>query len=198
MNFREYTPSDEKEWVRCRVLSFLDSSYYDDVRTTKETYEHPSVCLVAECGGHLIGFIDIEYERTAGDVCYLKGGLGAAIWHLGVLPEYRRQGVARKLWHMAKNMLNELGIHRFEVWTQDDKASCGWYEQNGFQLKEAYLNAFIRGSLEDDAVAGMLNLNSMGNIYGIRCLNFEAPIERKAELEKVCYRLHEVRVYELS
>lgn len=28
---REYKKEDEKGWVRCRVLSFLDSAYYDNI-----------------------------------------------------------------------------------------------------------------------------------------------------------------------
>lgn len=38
----------------------------------------------------------------------------------------------------------------------------------------------------------------MKSIYKkIHKYNFEAPIERKEELSKICYRLHEVRVYEI-
>jgi len=154
------------------------------------------VCLVAEENGHLVGFIDVEYERVEGEVCYLKGGLGAVIWHLGVLPEYRGQGVARALWHTAKNTLIDMGIHRFEAWTQDDEASCSWYEKNGFQMKDAYLNAFVRGSLDDATITKLINPSAVDNMLGIRCLNFEAPIARKSELKRICYRLHEVRVYE--
>ena len=43
-----------------------------------------------------------------------------------------------------------------------------------------------------------INFSNMGEVYGIRNVNFEAPIERKEELEKICYRLHEVRVYEMT
>jgi hypothetical protein len=29
---RAYTDADEQGWLRCRVLGFLDSAFYDDVR----------------------------------------------------------------------------------------------------------------------------------------------------------------------
>ena len=69
--------------------------------------------------------------------------MGAVIWHLGVLPEYRFKGIATKLWNMAKQMLIDKGIKRCEVWTQDDIPANKWYAKQGFIFKEAYLNAFI-------------------------------------------------------
>ena len=196
MTIREYKDADESGWVKCRLLSFIDCSYYDDVRKEKESYEHPSMCYIAEDDGEIVGLIDVEYEEKEGDFCYFKGGLGAVIWHLGVLPEYRRKGVAKKLWDTAKAALINKGVTRVEVWTQDDIAPCEWYVKQGFVLKEAYLNAYIRGSITDSTVKKYINLKNAGEIFGIRCFNFEAPLERKKELEQVCYRLHEVRVYE--
>ncbi|MCL2500951.1 MAG: GNAT family N-acetyltransferase [Defluviitaleaceae bacterium] len=198
MTIREYTDADEKGWVQCRLLSFLDSSYFDDVKRDKEKYENPSVCYVAEENEMIVGFIDIEFETVAGDVCYFKDGLGAVIWHLGVLPKYRRKGIAMKLWNVAKSILIEKGITHFEVWTQDDNASTAWYENQGFVFKEAYLNAFIQGSTQDDVIKQYINMDNAGEIWGIKNFNFEAPLERKKELEQVCHRLHEVRLYILN
>ena len=197
MIIREYRNNDEKGWVRCRLLSFLDCSYYDDVRQEKELYEHPSICLIAEDNGITVGLIDVEYEEFEGDVCYFDGGLGAVIWHIGIIPEYRRQGIATELWNTAKVALLNKGITRVEVWTQDDEAANEWYKRNGFEYKEAYLNAFIKGTSKDDIIREYIRLDIADEIFGIRCLNFEAPLDRKDELEKICYRLHEVRVYEL-
>lgn len=194
---RRYEENDELGWIRCRLLSFLDSSYFDDIRREKEVYDNPSICLVAEENDEIVGIIDVEYEKSKGDVCYLQGELGATIWHLGVLPEYRSKGVATKLWNKVKDELTSEGIKRFEVWTQDDIAANKWYEKQGFQFKEAYLNAFIKGAPKDDIIKKYINLSNIGNIYGVRCFNFEAPIERKEELEQICYRLHEVKIYEL-
>ena len=172
MIIREYTSADENGWVKCRLLSFLDCSYYDDVRHEKEIYEHPSVCYVAEDDGEIVGLIDVEYEEKEGDVCYFKGGKGAVIWHLGVLPEYRIKGVAWKLWKTAKSVLTNIGILRVEVWTQDDTASTEWYEKQGFIFREAYLNAFIKGSPQDDVIKKYINLDNAGKIFGVRNFNF--------------------------
>jgi ribosomal protein S18 acetylase RimI-like enzyme len=198
MKIREYKDSDERGWVKCRLISFLETSYFDDIKKEKEKYLHPSICLVAEDNGVIVGFIDVEYEEQEGDVCYLAGGLGAVIWHIGVLPEYSRRGIATRLWLTAKEKLLNKGIKRFEVWTQDDAAATSWYLKQGFMLKEAYLNAFIKGTVNDIHIKKYINLDTIGEIYGVRCFNFEAPIEQKNELEKICYRLHEVRMYELK
>jgi len=39
---RPYTPEDQKKWLRCRLLSFYDSAYYDDVlfSTTMQSGHH--------------------------------------------------------------------------------------------------------------------------------------------------------------
>ena len=51
MVIREYTKDDELAWLRCRVLSFLDCSYSNDVLTRRESYENDAICLVAEENG---------------------------------------------------------------------------------------------------------------------------------------------------
>lgn len=197
MTIREYRTEDETAWVRCRLISFLDSSYFDDVRKEKETYENPSISLVAEENGTIVGFIDVEYELKGGEVCYLKGEMGSVIWNMGVLPEYRSKGIASKLFQGVKEILRDKGIKRYEAWTQDDIEANHWYIKQGFIMREAYLNAFIKGSLGDEIINNYINTKDIGKIYGIRNFNFEAPIGRKEELLPICYRLHEVRVYEL-
>jgi ribosomal protein S18 acetylase RimI-like enzyme len=197
MEIREYKDSDERSWIRCRVISFMDSSYFDDVQNFREKYDNPSVRLVAADNNKVIGFLDVEYENKPGDVCYFKGEKGGVIWHLGVLSEFRTQRIATLLWNKAKEMLINKGIKRIEVWTQDDKPATNWYLKQGFIMKESYLNAFVKGTLKTPIIQKYINFNSIGQIYGVRSLNFEAPVERKKELEKVCYRLYEVRAYEV-
>lgn len=197
MEIREYREEDKTSWIRCRVPSFLDSSYFDDVQNFREEYDNPVIRLVAVDNGIVVGFLDCEFEKKSGDVCYFEGDRGGVIWHLGVLPEYRREGLASKMWEVAKGNLEQEGIRRVEVWTQDDPEATGWYLRQGFVFKEAYLNAFLKGKPADPVMKEFLNPEGLGEVYGIRNFNFEAPIERKEELAKICYRLHEVRVYEL-
>lgn len=54
---------------------------------------------------------------------------------------------------------------------------------------EGYLNVFGGARLVSEDV---------GEIMGVRSVNFEANLDRKEELEKKFDRVHEVRLYELS
>jgi GNAT superfamily N-acetyltransferase len=95
MIIRQYRKSDEREWLRCRVASFLDCSYWNDVKTAKEAYPHPGISFVAEENGTIIGLIDIELDSS--DLYRTDKGRGAIIWDLAVLQEYRKTGIAKKL-----------------------------------------------------------------------------------------------------
>ncbi len=191
MHIKNYTKEDEKEWLKCRLLSFFDCSYYDNVVRKKDEYDSNSINLVAIEDDIIIGFIDIEIEKMIKEVCYLNGELGGVIWDLGVLPEYRNQKIATLLLEEAIKLAKEKGVSRFEAWTQDDVASNKWYINNGFKYIEGYLNVFA----EDKS---LLDKEKMGKIFGVRSINFEAPLERKDELVKKYDRVHEVKLYELK
>lgn len=87
MEIRKYEITDENEWVKCRVLSFLDSSYYNDVLTHRENYSNEAICFVAEENDKIIGLIEAEIENQVGDLCVAGNKIGAVIWHLAILPE---------------------------------------------------------------------------------------------------------------
>ncbi|WP_144265415.1 GNAT family N-acetyltransferase, partial [Nosocomiicoccus sp. HMSC059G07] len=93
MIIRDYEVSDEAGWVRCRVLSFLQTAYFDNVLTEKERYDNPAIELVAEIDGQIVGLIDVEYETEELTVCSRGAGLGGMIWHIAVQPDYYRQGI---------------------------------------------------------------------------------------------------------
>jgi ribosomal protein S18 acetylase RimI-like enzyme len=140
---RSYRGDDERGWVVCRLLSFLDSAFFDDVRRSKEHYEHASIELVAEREGEIVGLIDVEYETEPGTVCEARPGLGGMIWHLAVHPDHQRQGVASMLLREAKARARGTGIVRFEAWTRDDRAARAWYESRGFELIDGYLHVYV-------------------------------------------------------
>src|SRR5690625_250385 len=76
MKIRFYRKEDERGWVRCRVLSFLDTAYFDNVLKEKERYENPSIELVAVEEGQIVGLLDIEYEVEEKTVCSRGAGVG--------------------------------------------------------------------------------------------------------------------------
>lgn len=143
MEIRAYKPEDEIGWVRCRVLAFLDSAYYDNVLTAKERYENQAIELVAILDQTVVGLIDVEYENEERSVCSRGTGLGGMIWHIAVHPDYRRQGIARTLLAEAERMARQKNLNRFEAWTRDDKGVNRWYQQNGFSSDYSYLHLYI-------------------------------------------------------
>lgn len=197
---RNYRESDEQSWVRCRVISFLDTSYLDDVHRYREKFEHEAICLVAvlEGSNEVIGLMDTEIDAKPGE----DGRLRATIWALAVLPEYRKRGVAGKLWKATLQGLAQAGVSTVEVWTQDDADANRWYQQQGFEQFTAYLNVYARGRFnqgDKSPVQQLLPEAAENWRYGyIRNLNFEASLEHRAELEALSYRLHEVRGYRLQ
>jgi hypothetical protein len=76
---RPYVERDERGWLRCRVLSFLDTAFFDSVEREKERYEKPAIELVAEDGREIIGLLDLECDS---DGLADRPGRGGMIWHL--------------------------------------------------------------------------------------------------------------------
>jgi GNAT superfamily N-acetyltransferase len=123
---RPYRESDEQSWLRCSVLSFLDTACFDSVFRRKPRYEHPAIELVAAIDGAVVGVIDVECEEEPGQVCTVcrDGGpdrLGGMIWHLAVHPDYQGRGIGTALLRASREQAMKRGVHCFEVWTRDDE-----------------------------------------------------------------------------
>lgn len=191
MIIRAYKPEDEKGWLRCRVISFLDCSYRNDVKTTKETYAKPAVSLVAEENGQIIGLLDIELDSD--DLVHSDFGRGAVLWHMAVLPEYRQQGVASKLWHEAERQLTEQNVTYCELWTQEDEAANGFYKAMGFILQPQ--NTWLRCHAKWNDGYELIDKGKIGKIYGVEEVVFQAELFRKEELSAICTYTNEVRLY---
>ena len=143
---RKYKPSDEDSWCRCRVLSFLRSSYFDDVLQAKPTYQHPSVELVFEEDHTIVGLLDIEWEETPGSVCQGRAEQGAMIWNLAVHPDHQRRNIASSLLEEALAELSRHHIAFIDAWTRDDVSANAWYTDNGFETIEEYVHAYYTSS----------------------------------------------------
>ena len=60
---RDYQDADEPSWLRCRVLSFLATAYFDDVHRRKPSVPAPGFGMVAVDPQHaVIGIIDVTVE----------------------------------------------------------------------------------------------------------------------------------------
>jgi len=142
---RKYNVSEEENWLKCRLISFYDSAYYDDVYTKKPIFNNSSLELVAELNGKIVGILDLEKDSEDGSICYCKSGVGAMIWTIAVLPNYRRYGIASKLVLKAMDWSKSNGINFIEAWTRDDKWVLDWYKSLDFNRFHSYWHIYFKG-----------------------------------------------------
>lgn len=187
---RKYRKEDETGWLHCRVLSFLDTAYYDSVFREKEIYSNPSIELVACEEGKITGLIDVEYEINEHTVCSKGSGLGGMIWHLAVHPDYRRRGIASLLLSESESEAKKAGLNRFEAWTRDDDWVNRWYLSKGFKLTDSYLHVYadskdeIKSSFKSET--DKLNLvYAFAHYTGNDCDSIRAKFKRVHEC--FCY-----------
>jgi ribosomal protein S18 acetylase RimI-like enzyme len=174
---RDYEPADEESWLRCRLLSFLHTAYFDDVWTAKPPCPAPGVELVAANGATVVGVIDVQ---IAGEV--------ALIDTVAVDPDHQRLGIGTALFNAGREQAAAAGALTIEAWTRDDEATLHWYRSHGFvesdQYLHVYANYYVDAGEPDRAVAGRRP--------GLRpmMLFLHAPLERENELRKDFTRIH--------
>ncbi|GAA0358424.1 GNAT family N-acetyltransferase [Bacillus horti] len=191
MIIRKYEPKDEKGWVRCRVLSFLDSAYFDNVLKEKEKYENNSIELVAVEEGNIVGLIDIELESDIGQVCSNDQFLSGMIWHIAVHPDYRKQGIASKLLDKAEELSKQHGIERIEAWTRDDEFVRNWYIKHNFIERDSYLHVYMEGGNEiKDAITP-----EIPKLYPIQAFAHYVG-EEKEKIKEQFKRVHECMMFD--
>jgi len=186
---REYQTDDEEGWLRCRVLSFLHTAYYDNVLQEKETYDHPSIELVAVEDGKIVGLIDIECEKASKTVCTECSSLGGMIWNLAVHPDFQRLGIGQQLLHEAEKRLKARNIDQLEAYTRDDEWVNHWYRKNGFHQVNHYLHVIM----ENNELNGVIK-SSLKKVRPISCFAHYAGEEEEMIKDKF-NRVHECRCY---
>jgi ribosomal protein S18 acetylase RimI-like enzyme len=138
-SLRDYVPSDETSWLRCRVVAFLDTAYYDDVMTAKPRRE-PGLDLVAVSDDRIIGLMDASVSCSE-----------STIENVAVHPDYRRLGVARRLLEELCDRLQKRGVTQVDAWTRDNEGTLDWYQAQGFKQEMRYLHVYASGP--DEALA---------------------------------------------
>lgn len=146
---RDFADVDEPSWLRCRVLSFLGSSYYDDVAIARTSFPGQAIRLVAAQDKpegmttpgdqEVIGILDVELWEEG-------GASVATIDTVAVHPDHQRSGIAGALLRHAVATLAGHGVRWLDAWTREDPASNAWYAAQGFALDQTYLHVY-----KDDA-----------------------------------------------
>jgi N-acetylglutamate synthase-like GNAT family acetyltransferase len=118
---RDYQPADEQDWLRCRVLAFLGTAYFDDVMAAKAS-PAAGAELVAVDAGTIVGILDLSAD----------GNL-ATIDTIAVHPDHQHRGIGTMLLEQACTRAASLGATAIDAWTRDDADTLRWYEARGFR-----------------------------------------------------------------
>ncbi|MET8954890.1 GNAT family N-acetyltransferase [Streptomyces sp. NPDC004393] len=137
---RAYTSYDERSWLRCRVLSFLSTAYYDDVDRTKAAIPDPGLELVA---------VD-QSDTVVGIMDTMVAGTLATIDTVAVHPDHQRRGLGRILLKKTRAQALDLGATTLDAWTRDDPDTLRWYRAMGFEESDRYLHVFAHAYTADD------------------------------------------------
>jgi len=172
---REYDECDEAGWLRCRLLSFFGTEYYDDVVVDRPTFENPAHRLVAVEDGAVVGLMDIEIftDRATIDV-------------LAIHPDHQRRGLATRL---LDAVLPRLDVDLLDAWTRGDASANEWYRRSGFTENSRYLHVYK--SCQDDA-SGFETPDGLGKPVAAF---MHAPIEHEAAMRERFSRVHVCRQY---
>lgn len=141
LTIREYKSEDEDEWLRCHTLAYLGTRERR-LERSKPTYSGRSIEIVALVNDKIVGFLDIELEDTPGAICYRKFEGNGMLWDIGVLPEFRRRGIATKLLNEGIERGRRLGMKRLEAWSIEPEA-WNFYEKHGFKKFYEYHHVLI-------------------------------------------------------
>lgn len=137
---RAYRPADERGWLRCRVLSFLGTQYYDDVKPNRTVLTDPSIALVAVSPtDEVIGILDVEID-----------GKAATIDTVATHPDHQGVGVGAALLREALSRLEAAQVETLDAWTREDVAANRWYRSHGFSEQYRYLHVYLNDG-DDDA-----------------------------------------------
>lgn len=137
---RDYENTDEHSWLRCRVLAFLGTSYYDDVHIRKPELLPGSLSVVAVDGrGEVCGLLDVEPQ---GDDLF-------TVDCVAVHPDHQRRGLGDQLLRAALSRLPPRGL--LDAWTREDVPATRWYARQGFSVQYQYLHVHIT----DDGAAAL-------------------------------------------
>lgn len=199
---RDYRDEDEASWLRCRVLSFLGSAYYDDVVTRRTAFAGEAIRLVAVrrrgSPEEVVGVMDVElWDDEAGDKDLGDDNPGdkdpagalvrrATIDTVAVHPDHERRGIAGSLLAEALRRLAGSGAVSLDAWTREDEAANGWYRQHDFTEQTAYLHVYKGPADPDEGFTTPTGLSAPVTAFCHARLGDEVELRRRFTRVHVC------------
>lgn len=204
MEIKNYSAEYHEGWLRCRVLSYLHTSMYEDVVTSKPTFdERPAIELIAIENGEVIGILDMVLDTHEQKTSLLGKGLGAFLQVIAVHPDHQSKGIGKKLYEEAVKRLQATEIEFIELYTRDDEQANNFYQKLGFEmLLETYdVFGIEKGVREDVFVEGIedkkLKVNdASGEVCNYVLIDGVYQVFSKEALDKIDYdRYYPARGY---
>ncbi|WP_052131485.1 GNAT family N-acetyltransferase [Planococcus sp. CAU13] len=135
MEIKKYSPEYHEGWLRCRVLAYLHTSMYEDVVTSKPTFNgRPAIELIAVENGEVIGILDMVLDNAEQKTSLLGDGLGAFLQVIAVHPDHQSKGIGKRLYEEAVKQLQGTEIEFIELYTRDDEQANNFYKKLGFEM----------------------------------------------------------------
>jgi ribosomal protein S18 acetylase RimI-like enzyme len=169
---RDYEAADEPSWLRCRVLGFLGTSYYDDVWPAKRRAD---LELVVVDGDVVVGVLDVSVP-----------GAEAVVDTVAVHPDARRRGIATALLTEAVRRLERCGVRTLAATTREDRPVLGWLAGNGFVEVSRDLHVYASADEVGTVLSARHGLVAAGAFL-------HARIERETEMRQRFERVHVCR-----
>ncbi|MGY3779189.1 GNAT family N-acetyltransferase [Isobaculum melis] len=143
MEIKQYEKKYETAWLHCRLLSFFETAYYDDVYTSVPKYEKKNALkIIAVENEQVLGLIDVIWDSATLKETSLAEGKGAVIEHLAIHPAFQGRGIAQQLYDTVLQTLADEGVDFIEVWTRDDVGANRFYQKQGFEVASQYFHVY--------------------------------------------------------
>lgn len=195
---RDYTDLDEASWLRCRALSFLGSSYFDDVKNHRTRFDGDALQLVAVTPkpegmstpgpDEVVGILNVELWEDAGQPV-------ATIDTVAVHPDHQREGIAGALLGTALAALRHRRIAWVDAYTREDPEANSWYAAHGFVIDSTYLHVYRGG---DEQAADVHGADGFAAPFGLGApvkAFFHGPDEDPGPWRERFARVHQCRRY---
>ena len=182
---RDYRPGDEQAWLRCRVLAFLGTAYFDDVCTSKPVPARGAALVAVhddgagEVGPAIVGVLDLSVDGTL-----------ATIDTIAVHPDFRGAGTGTALLEQARLRAAALGAVTIDAWTRDDAPTLAWYRARGFAESAHYLHVYA--DYYASAAEPPAAVDARPGLEPMKVF-LHAPLAREAEMRRTFRRVHVCR-----
>lgn len=179
---RDYVAEDEASWLRCRVLAFLGTAFYDSVVAAKPGISGAE--LVAVDAGVVVGILDLAVD-----------GELATIETIAVHPDHQHRGIGGALLSRARSRARSLGAVTLDAWTRDDAPTLRWYRAMGFGESDHYLHVIADHHASADEPARAVVARP-----GLRVEKafLQADLADEARLRREFARVHVCRRFALA